>query len=175
MFYQNNLIGKDAILKRNEWKEVAKMLGQPGCKFMKFVPGTKHFSIHGEVLGEYADPEDIPLIWMNVPDQETANKLEWISILPDDKPYIAQVPYDTNGLEVGTRISIPFVGDERVDDESGESSVFRVTRVYMISRFPNCRMVQLAPEVKSKLIVDKMDTEEEENKSYSFLKVDQNS
>lgn len=171
--YQQNLFGKDLILKRKEWKEVARMHGMPGCEYEHFVEGTKHFSIHGEVAGTYSDPIPIPLLWMEVPDQETAKTLGWVSETPNDKPYIAQLPYDTPHLEIGCRLRIPYVGDSQVDDESGEKKTFRITRVYTMSRFPFCRMVQLAPEVESKLLTDTAD--ERSDRSYNFLKVDQNS
>lgn len=170
----SNLIGKDAILKIKEWNEMAKLLGMPGCKYMYILPETKHFSIHGEIAGTYSDPIDIPLIWMEVPDQETANTLGWVSELPDDKPYIAQIPYDTINLCVGCRLSVPYAGDSRVDGECGESKVFRITRVYTISRYPNCRMVQLAPEFESKLITDIADLPENKDKNYNYLKINQN-
>lgn len=172
---QGNLVGKDAKLKRNEWKEMAKLYGMPGVTYQHFVPGTKSFSIHGEVQGEYANPISIPMIWIDVPDQETATTYGWISELPDDKPYLVQLPYDTPNLEGGCRLWIPFVGDSMVDDETGDPKPFRITRTYVSSRFPNCRMCQLAPEFISKIITDKMDTEESQSKNYSYLKVDQNS
>lgn len=170
---QSNLIGKDAILKRKEFEEVARLLGMPGCTYQYFMEGTKKYSIHGEVEGVYSKPEPIPLIFLEVPDQETATTYGWVSVLDNDKPYLCQVPYDTKHLENGCRITIPFVGDSRVDDETGPAKVFRVTRVYMMSRFPNCRMVQLAPEVESKLITDIADEYPDSN--YNYLKVDQNS
>lgn len=166
-----NLIGKDAILKRKEFVEAAKLLGQPNCKYMYLLDDAE-FTIHGEIRGTYSDPQDIPIIWMQVPDQETAHSLGWVSILPDDKPYIAQIPWDTPNLRPGCRIQVMYAGDKLVDDESNPGVMFRITRVYTMSRFPNCRMIQLAPEVDTKLSVA---INSDENKNYSFLNVDQNS
>lgn len=169
--FQQNLINKDAILKRKEWVEVAKLLGQPNCKYMYLMDDAK-FTIHGEVRGTYSEPQDIPIIWMKIPDQETAHSLGWVAVLSDDKPYIAQIPWDTPNLRPGCRIQIMYAGDSTVDDESNPGVMFRITRVYTMSRYPSCRMVQLAPEVESSL---KIGTDGSESKNYSFLNVDQNS
>ena len=172
---QGNLVGKDATLLRNQWKEMARMWGMPGVTYMHFVPGTKHFSIHGEIAGTYSEPIPVPMIWMDVPDQETAVTLGWVSELPDDKPYLVQLAYDTPYLEAGCRLSIPFVGDSEVTGgEEGPNKIFRITRVYSISRYPNCRMCQLAPEFGSKLITDIADKPEEKQKNYNYLCIDQN-
>lgn len=167
----NNLVGLDATLKRNEWKEMAKLMGQPGCKYMYLLDDTVEFSIHGEIQGTYSEPQDIPLVWIAVPDQETAHSLGWVSILPDDKPYLAQIPWDTPNLRPGCRLQIPYVGDKLVKDESNPGEVFRITRVYTISRYPNCRMVQLAPEPETFLRVD---AKYDPDKNYTFLNIDEN-
>lgn len=168
-----NLTQKDAILKREEWKEVAKLHGMPGVTYTYIEEDTKEFTIHGELKAKYSEPIPIPMIWMEVPDQESAMDLGWVSELPGDKPYLCQLPYDTPHLQRGCRLYIPFVGDSLVDDETGEPQCFRITRVYMLSRFPTCRMCQLAPEFKSALVVDVVDKFDDRN--YGFLKVDQNS
>ena len=157
---QGNLTQKDAILKREEWKEMARMMGMPGVKYQYIIPGTEHYTSHAELRGTYSELVDIPMLWIEVPDEETANNLGWLSVLENDKPYLAQLPYDTPHLKIGCRLSIPFVGDSQVEGEDGEPEIFRITRTYVNSRFPNCRMVQLAPEFSSYLIADKVDTPE---------------
>lgn len=171
-----NLIGKDATIRRKMWREAASMFGTPGCKYYSFKENTRRFTDYGEVLGEYKDPIDLPIIFLSQAEQETALQRGWITEVEGSSiAERAQVPYDTPDLVVGCKISVPYFGKEGDETSQGgtDYNMFRIVAIHTIPRYPESKVVELAvdQENSAKIFIDK---QLNPNNNYHFLNVNEN-
>ena len=152
------LTNTDATIFRQYFKEMAKLIG---ISVIYQYPIDMQFSIYAE-----EDPkgfsEEIPMdiVFDENPKMNTLRKYGWVSETPDDKPYIAQVPFDAPNLCKGCRISIP------PPFPLGEPRIFVVTAISADLQFPDCWACRIAPVMKGKpqAPLDYSDT------NYNFIK-----
>lgn len=135
------LIQKDAKLFRGWFKEMAKLIGIR--VLYQYMHTDKSFDVHGALKGTYSDPENLDIIFIEYPDQKTLKKLGWYSEDKEQRPIMAQLPYDTPNLQSGCRILIPY-GVTEVDYKT-----FRITEIKTIPTMPDSYYVKLAPEFAS--------------------------
>jgi hypothetical protein len=156
------LIGNDATLLRERFKEMAHLLGIE-CLYCEIIPATKRYDTHIELNANYKDPIPLDIIFEEYPNQKTLKKLGWFSEDSENKPLLAQLPYDTPGLQSGCLLLIPAA-------INGEYKPFRITEVSNGMVFPDCFYVKLAPEFRSKLD-NTLDKDYEEN-NFNYLSGD---
>lgn len=152
------LTKNDASIFRNYFKEMAKLRG---IQVIYKYPIDMEFSIYAEENPK-GFSEDIPMdiIFEENPKMATLRKYGWVSELPDDKPYIAQLPFDAKNLCKGCRIIIPS------PFPLGPARTFVITEITGNLEFPDNWVCKLAPVFHDKpnKPVDYTDT------NYNFIK-----
>lgn len=156
------LLKKDAVIYRQFFKETAKLLG---VKVLYSYPIDMDYTLHGNAdpLG-YSEPIEMDIILQESPKLTTLRKLGWVSEDPNDKPYLCQVPYDAPNLQRYCRIELP------APSPLSPSRLFRITEIQVDQLMPDSWYCKLAP------VFEKPDTIKEKDykdKSYTYLKVDQ--
>ena len=112
-----------------------------------FLSTSKSFTIHGEIRAIYSEPKLIYLIFQESPSMKTLRAIGWSSEdnSDGDKPYVIQIPFDTENLQVGCRVIIPFSAYDNYESKK----VFRITKISIIAQFPDCYTCTIAPEFES--------------------------
>lgn len=153
------LTKEDSTIFRTYFKEMAKLIG---ISVMYQFPIDMKFSLYAEEDPKGFSPEEpMDIIFEENPKMTTLRKYGWVSETSDDKPYIAQLPYDAKNLCKGCRILIPspFPGNK--------GRLFVVTEITGNLQFPDSWVCKLAPVMHDKPAkpIDYSDT------NYNFLKV----
>lgn len=156
------LIGNDSTLLRKMFKEVAKLLGVE-CLYCEIKDSTKKYDVHGGLEGYYKDPIPMDIIFEENPRQKTLKRLGWFSEDSENKPIIAQLPYDAPGLQRGCLLLIPAA-------INGEYKPFRITEISNGIVYPDSFYVKLAPEFEMRN-PDMLDKDYDEN-SFNYLSGD---
>jgi len=156
-----DLFRKDTTLFRSYFKEQAKLLG---VKVLYRYPIDMEYTIHSteNPLG-YSEPIEMDIIFDSSPKLRTMKRLGWVSESPDDKPYLAQLPFDSPNLQKGCLIDLP------VPDPLTRSKTFRVTDIQVDQIFPDSYYCKLVPKFEEITLTKK----DYADNSYSFLKVDE--
>lgn len=96
------------------------------------------------------------IIFTENPKITTLRKYGWVSEIPDDKPYMAELPFDAKNLCKGCRITmkapLPLASDR----------VFVVTDIQANLQFPDSWACKLAPVFFNKT-TDKLDYSDKNN------------
>lgn len=155
------LFNNDAKIYREFFKEQARLLG---IRVMYRYPIDMDYTLHGQDNPKgYSEPIELDIIFDQSPKLKTLKALGWVSEDPTDKPYIVQVPYDTKNLQQGCLIDLP------VPEELGESRTFKVTDIQVNQIFPDSWFCKVVPQFKKRNVLK---PEDYKDRSYSFLKVD---
>lgn len=131
------LTQQDATLFRGWFKEMAKLRG-----IHVIFQGIKssETTVHGEILPvEFEDPVEIDVIFDENPSVKTLRKIGWISIDPQDKPYLMQLPFDTPNLAAEARIKIPPI------NSVGKERTFKITNITTLLEYPDCWTCTVVP------------------------------
>lgn len=148
------LTKSDSTIFRSYFKEVAKLLG---IKVIYQYPIDMKFTIYAEENPKgFSEEILMDIIFDENPKITTLRKYGWVSEMPDDKPYLAQLPFDAKNLCAGCRISIfpPMpMADKRV---------FVITDIKSNLQFPDSWMCKLAPVFFNKT-EDKLDYKDKNN------------
>lgn len=156
------LFQNDATIYREFFKEQAKLLG---IRVQYRYPIDMEFTVHSqEDPRGYSEPIDMDVIFDQSPKLKTLRKLGWVSEDKSDKPYLVQVPYDTPNLQKGCLIILPS------PIPNSEARVFKITDIVVDQILPDSWYCKLAPKLEKMNVLTSKDYED---KSYSFLKVDQ--
>ena len=131
------LVKADSTMFRSWFKEMAKLLG---IRVIYQYPIDMKFTIYAEENPKgFSEEILMDIIFEENPKITTLRKYGWVSEIPDDKPYLAQLPFDAKNLCKGCRISIipPLpLADKRV---------FVITDIQSNLQFPDSWMCKLAP------------------------------
>lgn len=130
------LTREDSTLYRGFFKEMARLRGIP-VKY--YYPARDEMTIHSEILPEYSSPIEMDIIFETNPKVKTLKAIRWVSENPDDKPYIAMIPFDAPNLQTKCIIEIPPIGS--VDSPRR----FEITTINTLIEFPDCWTCTLAP------------------------------
>lgn len=151
----------DATHFRNYFKEMAKLLG---IRVIYQYPIDMNFSMYAEEDPKgFSEEYNMDIIFEENPKITTLRKYGWVSELPDDKPYLAQLPFDAKNLCKGCRISIipPLpLADKRV---------FVITDIQSNLEFPDSWMCKLAPVFFNKTPEKKLDEYKDKNNVFMNL------
>lgn len=127
----------DSTIFRGYFKEMAKLLG---IRVLYQYPVDMNFTIYAEENPKgFSEEIMMDIIFDENPKVTTLRKYGWVSETPEDKPYLAQLPFDAKNLCKGCRVSIipPLpLADKRV---------FVITDIQSNLQFPDSWMCKLAP------------------------------
>lgn len=131
------LTQKDARLWREFFKEMAFLRGQT-VKYQYPIETTA--TIHSELMSTLSEPIDMDIIFDENPKTATLKKVKWVSEFPDDKPYIAILPYDAINLCTECVITIP-----PIDSLNEVGRKFKITSITTINEYPDSWTCVVAP------------------------------
>lgn len=150
------LTDRDARLFRIFFKEMAKLRGIK--VYYRYVEKTET-SIHAEFNSRLSDPIEMDIIFNENPSVNTLSKLGWVSENPDDKPYIAQLPFDAPHLNTECVIEIPpFL------EIASRYRKFKITSINTLLEYPDSWTCILAPIFDNKPVKDNY-----EESNYNYL------
>ena len=142
------LLTSDAKIYRDYFEEMVSLLG---IKVVYYAPRRdKRYSIHGEILSNYQEPEVVGCIFDEYPDQRSMRKKGWVVELQEGASLIS-VPYDLHDLQVGALFAVP----SGVDNTKGR--LFRVTSLINIMVYPSSITCEIVPEYENILPESKKD------------------
>lgn len=96
-------------------------------------------TIHSEPNMPMSNPIQLDIVFNENPTVDTLKKHGWTVEIGENKPVIAQVPYDTPNLQRYSRIIIPPIGNVM------KARTFEVTAISTILEYPDCWTIRLAP------------------------------
>lgn len=132
------LTQKDVRIYRGWFKEMAKLRGIP-VKY-RYVTSAD-ILLHAEIEPTLSDPINMDIIFETNPRTNTLKKIGWVSENPNDKPYIAMLPYDSPNLTVEARIEM-----DTIDAiPTSPTKIFRVTTINSLLEYPDCWVCTIAP------------------------------
>lgn len=120
-------------------------------------------TIHTEAKNLLSDYIDMDIIFNENPRANTLRALGWVSENPDDKPIIAQLPYDAPNISVDCVLTLSPV------DSVGRSREFKITSINTLFEFPDCWTCTLVPIFDT---ANNVSSDYEET-DYNYLKTDQ--
>ena len=153
------LTNKDATLFRQFFKEMAKLRGI--SVIYKYPIDMKFSNYAEEIPTGFSESIYIDIIFDENPKTSTLRKYGWVSELPEDKPYMATIPYDVPNLCKGCRIIIPS------HFKDGNDRNFVITEISANYEFPDAWTCKLAPVMTEKIKPQQMDYTD---KNYNFIK-----
>lgn len=152
------LTKKDATIFRKYFKEMAKLRGIP---VIYQYPIDMEFSLYAEEDPRgFSEPIPMDIIFEENPKMATLRRYGWVSEVPEDKPYIAQLPYDAKNLCKGCRVTIPS------PFPTTPGRVFVITEITGNLEFPDNWVCKLAPVFHNK----PQKPVDYENTNYNFIK-----
>ncbi len=152
------LTQKDATIFRKYFKEMAKLRGIP---VIYQYPIDMEFSLYAEEDPKgFSEPIFMDIIFEENPKIATLRRYGWVSEVPEDKPYIAQLPYDAKNLCKGCRVTIPS------PFPTTPGRVFVITEITGNLEFPDNWVCKLAPVFHNK----PQKPVDYENTNYNFIK-----
>lgn len=150
----------DSTIFRSWFKEMAKLLG---IRVIYQYPIDMQFTMYAEENPKgFSEEILMDIIFEENPKITTLRKYGWVSEIPDDKPYLAQLPFDAKNLCKGCRVSIipPL--------PLAEKRVFVITDIQSNLQFPDSWMCKLAPVFFNKT-EDKLDGYKDNNNVFMNL------
>lgn len=134
------LTNNDAEVFRGWFKEMARLHGMTvGYQY----PLGDQKTIHSEPNMPMSNPIQLDIIFNENPSLDTLKKHGWVTEIGEQKPVVAQVPYDTPNLQRYSRIIISPIGTII------DARTFEVTAISSILEYPDCWTVRLAPVYNS--------------------------
>lgn len=134
------LTGDDSTIFRQFFKEMTKLRG---ISIEYIYPIEDEVSIHGEIDSKFSSIYPIDIIFETNPKIKTLKNYGWVSESPNDKPYIAYLPFDTPHIQTKARLKLPSIGGNK----SGRW--FEITDVTESIEFPDAYICKLVPVFNS--------------------------
>ena len=149
------LTQNDSTIFRGYFKEMAKLLG---ISVIYQYPIDMQFTIYAEETPTgFSEEEKMDIIFDENPKITTLRKYGWVSEVPEDKPYMATLPFDAKNLCKGCRITMippqPLVGKR----------IFVVTDIQAGLEFPDSWVCKLAPVFVEKVSKEKLEKYNDQN------------
>lgn len=155
------LTKSDSTIFRKYFKEMAKLLG---IKVIYQYPIDMKFSVYAEEDPKgFSEEILMDIIFEENPKITTLRKYGWVSEIPDDKPYLAQLPFDAKNISKGCRISI--LPPLPLEDKR----VFVITDIQSNLQFPDSWMCKLAPVFFDKTTKEKLNGYKDQNNVFMNL------
>ena len=131
---------KDMKLHREYFLEMCSLIG---VKVIHRAPRpSKTWSTYAEIDSNYYEPELVPCIFDEHPNQRTLKTLGWVSEL-QESPSIISVPYDIKGLQQGSLFIVPSAFDK------SKGRLFRVVEITGQMIYPASLTCKLVPEFEN--------------------------
>lgn len=131
------LLTPDMKFYRKFFEELVRL---QGIKVVYYAPRPdKHYTIHGELMSNYQDPEVVGCIFQEYPDQRSLRKRGWVVELQEGSSLIS-VPYDLHDLQRGALFAIP----SGIDNTQGR--LFRVESLLTTMIYPSSVTCEIVPE-----------------------------
>lgn len=130
------LTGEDSKLFRQFFKEMAYLRG---ISVDYIYPVDEDVSIHGQIFPEFSSIFKLDIIFESTPKVKTLKNYGWVSENPEDKPYIAHLPYDTPHIQTKSRLKLFPIGSEK------DGKWFEITDMHESFEFPDAYICKLAP------------------------------
>lgn len=131
------LTKKDSTMFRSFFKEMAKLRG---IHVFYQYPIDMKFTIYAEENPKgFSENIEMDIIFQENPKTTTLRKYGWVSEIPEDKPYLAELPFDAKNLCKGCRIIIP------PPEPLTGNRVFVITDIQSNLEFPDSWACKLAP------------------------------
>ena len=130
------LTGEDSKLFRQFFKEMAYLRG---ISVDYIYPVDEDVSIHGQIFPEFSSIFKLNIIFESTPKVKTLKNYGWVSENPEDKPYIAYLPYDTPHIQTKARLKLFPIGSEK------DGKWFEITDMHESFEFPDAYICKLAP------------------------------
>ena len=157
------LTRKDSTIFRSFFKEMAKLRG---ISALYQYPIDMKFSIYAEENPRgFSEEIPIDIIFTENPKTTTLRKYGWVTEVPEDKPYLAELPFDAKNLCKGCRIILP------APAPLANNRVFVVTDIQSNLEFPDSWMCKLAPVFFDKETEEKL--EQYADKNNVFMNLDE--
>lgn len=149
----------DILLQRNWFKQMCHLIGI-NVLYRSPKDATKTYDKYGELDTLYNSPIKISCIYDEHPTIWTMKKLGWNSELQEGLSVI-HVPYDLEGLQVGSLFEIPSAID------NSKARVFKVIRMSTIQVYPASIACEIGPMFTSNFIKSNMT--DFENSDFNLL------
>lgn len=131
---------QDLKLHRTYFIEMCSMLG---IKVIHRAPRpSKTWTTYAEIDSNYYEPELVPCIFEEHPNQRTLKTLGWVAEL-QESPSIISVPYDLKGLQQGSLFILPSAFD------NSKGRLFRVVEITGQMIYPASLTCKLVPEYEN--------------------------
>lgn len=131
------LLNSAAKLHRQYFREMVKLLG---IKVLYRAPlPDKHYTTYAEIDSNYAQPIIIGCIFEDHPNQQTLQKMGWVSELQENASII-HVDYDLPDIQQGALFIVP----SGIDNAKGR--LFRVTKLQNSMVYPSSLICEIVPE-----------------------------
>lgn len=149
--------GKDLLLQRNYFNEFVKLLG---IQVQHLAPRPdKHYTTYSEIKSNYFEPVTVGCVFQEHVDQKTLRTLGWAAEL-NTEPSVISVPYDLEGIQVGSLFYIPTAYDPE------KKRLFRVTEISAMMIYPASLTCKLVLEYSNELSSNSVDNR---YRSYNLL------
>ena len=126
----------DARIFRGYFSEMCKLIGiSVGYQYVV----EQRMTIHSEDNSKFSIPQRLDILFDEDPSTDTLNKIGWISETNDQKPVVANLPYNTPNLTVNARIIIESI------DGVGRPRVYKITMIKADLEFPDAYTCTLVP------------------------------
>ena len=149
------LTNRDARLFRCFFKEMARLRG---IRVDYRYAVNTNTTIYAEFQCEYSAPIKMDIIFQENPSVNTLRRIGWVSENPEDKPYIAMLPFDAKNLDTNAVIDIP-----PIDVVKEKPRRFRVNTITSLVEYPDCWICTVAPVFNNEEVRD--DT----SKNYNYM------
>lgn len=152
------LTERDVTLYRSWFKECCRLRGIP---VLYRYPVKVDPTIHSEMISELSEEIPMDIIFETNPKTSTLKQIHWVSELPNDKPYIAILPFDAPNLCTECVIRI-----RPIDSLNDQYRDFKITSINTLLEFPESWTCTLAPIFETKDGTPKNDYS---NSNYNYI------
>ena len=98
------------------------------------------------------------IIFQENPKINTLKRIGWVSENPDDKPYIAMLPFNAPHLDTDSIIDIP-----PIDVVNNTPRRFRINRITSLMEYPDCWVCIVAP------VFNNDEVKDDTSKNYNYM------
>lgn len=126
----------DSLIYRGYFREMCKLIGI-SVAYQYIV--KKELTIHSEDNSELSMPIRLNILFDENPSVNTLNRLGWVSETEEQKPVVANLPYNTPNLTVNCRITI------ETSDGIARPRVYKITKIQSDLEFPDAFTCAVVP------------------------------
>lgn len=126
----------DSLIYRRYFREMCKLIGI-SVAYQYVI--KQEMTIHSEDNSDLSMPIRLDILFDENPSIDTLNRLGWISETTEQKPIVANLPYNTPNLAVNCRITI------ETTEGTSRPRVFKITSIKSDLEYPDAYTCALVP------------------------------